>query len=343
MRVFALIITIICLLSLALPLPGLGDELHLTNGDRLTGEAVRMEEGALFFKTPYVSGEMEIAWDNVANLSTDKPVRVMLEDGTLLNGRTLIAEQGKMKMKMGAIVETVSFDLDKVKAVNPEQSGPGGGAKFKGEVNAGVAVSEGNTETSGVHVNAEMVARTKVNRYTAGMEYNYESSDDETTARNALAYGKYDYFFTEKWYLYANTLFETDPVADLRLRSTLGAGLGYQFLETDRANLYVEAGPSYVNEDLEEDEDTDSAAGRWAVNFDYAMFDWVEFFHFHEGYQGVEDSDNLFVRTRTGLKFPIAESFHSTIQYNWDYDKSPGEDAEKIDRKYLFTLGYTIE
>ena len=79
---------------------------------------------------------------------------------------------------------------------------------------------------------------------------NYASDRDTETESNATAYAKYDRFLTEKWYLYANTSFENDKFKDLRLRSTLGVGTGYQFFDTPRTILSLEGGIDYVHTDF---------------------------------------------------------------------------------------------
>ena len=98
-------------------LPASGDEVRLQNGDRITGKVVRMEEGKLIFKTAY-AGNITIQWKEISNLITDEPIRVVLSDDTSLKGATRSAEKSKMKLKMGKVVETVSFDLSQVKAIS---------------------------------------------------------------------------------------------------------------------------------------------------------------------------------------------------------------------------------
>jgi len=322
--------------------PGWADEIQLANGDRISGRILSMDTGNLQLETPY-AGIITVQWDQVVGLSTDDPVRVVLSDETSLKGSPEEAEMGKMKLKMGKIVETVSFDLAEVQAINPKP-GDKPAVKLGGRVNVGLASSSGNTETESYHVDGEIVARTEKNRYTAGIEYNREENEDELTAKNYLGYAKYDHFLTQKWYGYANTLFEKDTFKDLRLRSTIGTGMGYQFYESELTNLYLESGLSFVNEDFEVGEDEDTLAGRWAVSFDKYLFNkFVQFFHFHEGYQGLEETDNLFIRSRTGLRFPLSDSFRATFQYNFDWDKNPAPGEEREDTKYLFTLGYEIQ
>ena len=59
------------------------DELHLSNGDIITGQLIRMEKNNLFFKTDYAD-EIKINWSKVINLITDKPVKVVRADGTVI-------------------------------------------------------------------------------------------------------------------------------------------------------------------------------------------------------------------------------------------------------------------
>ena len=49
------------------------DTVVLTNGDKLTGTAIKLEGGKLTFKTAYADA-IAIAWDQVANLTTSQPL-----------------------------------------------------------------------------------------------------------------------------------------------------------------------------------------------------------------------------------------------------------------------------
>jgi putative salt-induced outer membrane protein YdiY len=141
--------------------------------------------------------------------------------------------------------------------------------------------------------------------------------------------------------LNTNASFEHDKFQDLNLRTTVGAGLGYQFLESDLTNLSLEAGPSYVNEDYQDEKDDSYAAGQWSLNFDRYFWDkFVQFFHNHTGFVGLPDTTNTFIRTRTGLRFPFHKNFNLTGQYNFDWNNSPADDRKSVDQQYIFSLGY---
>lgn len=319
----------------------LADEIRLKNGDRLSGQVIRMESGKLILKTMY-AGDISIIWQEVASVMTDGSVKVMLKDETALEGTSLAIEEGKMMLETGKLEAPASFNLADVKAINPLPVKP---VKINTRVNASVTSERGNTKSDNYYFDGEFVARTEKNRYKIGGELSKEESDGTTTSQNWLAYGNYSHFLDKKWYLYADTLFEHDEFKDLDLRTTLGGGAGYQIFETPLLNLSISAGLAKVDENFDVAEDNDYSAGQWSMNYDQYFFKkFVQLFHVHTGFVSFEDSDDWFLKTRTGLRFPVYKGLTATLQYNFDYDNQPSVDAEKKeDTKFIFLLGYEFK
>jgi len=319
----------------------LADEVRLKNGDRLTGRVIRMEAGKLILKTSY-AGDISIVWQEVASIMTDGSMKVVLKDETALEGNPLAIEEGKMMLETGKLETPASFSLADVKAINPE---PIKTVNITSRANVNITSERGNTDSDNYYFDGEFVARTKKNRYKIGGELSKEESDGTTTSQNWLTYGNYSHFLSKKWYLYADTLFEHDELKDLDLRSTLGAGAGYQVFETPLLNLSISAGLAKVDENFDVAEDDDYTAGQWSVNYDQYFFKkFVQLFHVSTGFVSFEDTNDWFYRTRTGLRFPVYKGLTATFQYNYDYDHQPSEDAEdKEDTKFIFLLGYEFK
>ncbi|HUV77629.1 MAG TPA: DUF481 domain-containing protein [Desulfobacterales bacterium] len=319
----------------------LADEVRLKNGDKLTGQVVRMEEEKLVLKTTY-AGEITIVWEEVASVMADDPVKIVLKDETALEGNTAPIEDGKMKLDTGKLESPASFSLADVKAINPKPVKP---VKIAARVNARVVNQRGNTIQDNYYFDGEFVARTEKNRYTLGGELANEKADGETTSESWLTYGNYSHFLDEKWYLYANTLLENDKFKDLNLRTTLGAGGGYQIFETPLLNLSISAGVAMVDENFDVAEDNDYPAGSWSVNYDQYLFEkFVQLFHVQTGYVSLEDANDWFIKTRTGFRFPIYKGLTATLQYNFDWDNQPSAAAEtEEDTKFIFLLGYEFK
>lgn len=334
-RCTGLFILVLLTLSMAIQIV-LADEVILDNGDRLTGEFVRLEEGQLVFKTAY-AGEITIQVDNVKRLVTDAPMETTLLDGTTRKGTVFYREFDNAQPE----IENPQTDIN-IAQVRDIYTKPKPPVRIRGRANVGITNESGNTETEQYRIDAELVARTEKQRFTIGGEFNKQRADNTTTVANWKGYGMYDYFIKPKWFLYASSLFEHDEFADLDLRTTLGAGGGHQFFESDELNLSASAGLAYIFENYIEAEDDEFPGAQWIVQYDQYFFNkFVQLFHSNNGYISLEDASSWLINTRQGLRFPLYKGFVTTLQYNYDYNNNPSPDAiSKWDSKFMLLLGY---
>lgn len=320
-----------------LPVGAIADEVVLLNGDRITGDITRLEDGRLTIKTPY-AGNVAIQWEDVATLSTEQPVSVVIDESRV-RARILADETGAAMLEAGDWMDSRSIALSRIGAMTREPEPP---VRVTGRINIGASASSGNTDTERLHANTEVVARSVKNRFTIGGAINRAKDGEVETESNARGYMKYDHFISKRWYAYTNADFERDKFKDIRMRTTIGVGSGYQFYESRRTNLSVEAGVTYVNTDFDVQQDENYPAGRVATNFDHFLFgSGAQLFHRHEVFAGLEDSDQLFVRTQTGVRFPIVARLNATVQYNVDWEKEPAPGRSSTDRMWMMTVGYS--
>ena len=319
-------------------LPALADEVYLANGDRVSGTVVKKAGDVLTVMTEF-AGEIGIAWDKVVSVSTEAPVVVQLDDATLLTGALARSGDGSVGIAGSGLVQAGQVPVAQIAMINPPA--PENGVKLSGRANAGVYIAKGNTDKEAYHGDIEAVARTKQNRFTAGAIYNQAVNDGVESENNATAYLKYDHFLTEKWYSYANAVLFKDDFADLNLRSSLGVGAGYQFMESELTNLSLEGGLSYVNEDFDLAPDDSYPAARWSLNYDHFLYpNRLQFFHFHEGLLGLQDTKDIIIITRTGLRAMLTDNFTATAEVDVDWDNTPSPGNDRVDTRYLFNLGY---
>jgi putative salt-induced outer membrane protein YdiY len=318
----------------------LADLVSLKNGDRLTGTIVRKETDELVLQTAY-AGEIKIRWQDVEQIVADQAVDLYLDDGRRFKGTIAIGAEHQMTIQPAGGVPEATFDAAQVRWINPAPNISGEGIKWEGRFNLGAANTSGNTSTDKLHVDAEVVARTLKNRYTARLELNHGKSQGEVNESNSLGYLKYDRFLSPKWYAYLNGSAERDRFKDIELRSVLGAGSGYQFIETPRTSLSLEAGISNVHTDFVLASDESYPAARWALKYEqFVGGTKLQFFHRHEVLVGIADVDRTFFRSMTGLRMPVIEKVDATLQYNLDWDNNPAPGRVSTDRALLFTLGY---
>lgn len=293
------------------------DELQLRSGDRLTGDVVALHDGKLTFKTSF--GELTIPWSEVAALRLDGPMLV-----------TVTGAGPRMTTLEGIALADVT-----ALASPPPPLVLGGGA------NLGWLATGGNTDINSLHLDGEITARRPDDRFTAGVAVNRAEDGGRQTARNATVTFNYDRFLGERLFANGNAIFTNDTFRDLDLRSALGGGLGYEVWKSSRGTLSIEGGLGYVHENFT-DAPTDSyAAAREAVRFaTFVVGKQVEVFHHHDGYFGLTGENNLFVRMQNGVRFALVGGLVSTVQLDFDYDRSPAPGRKSVDRSTSVTFGY---
>ena len=317
----------------------IADEVWLKNGDRITGTVKKMEDKVLIFKTDY-AGEMSIEWEEITAMTTDAPIEVVLEEDTSFLGRMVPAAEGQIELQL--VDETVgrlTVDLSEVKAINPTP--PERRLEIKARLNIGVKVETGNTDKEEYDVNGQLSLRSERNRFFFYGEYELDKTDGDKTKEQSKVFGKYDRFLTKKFYIFCSTFFETDAKQDLDLRLVPSAGPGYQFYETELTNLWVELGPAYVIEKYDESDDEEYMAGLSRINFDHFLLKKIfQFFHFDQVLLSFEDTSDIVILSRTGIRAYFYEYFNLTAQWNWDWDNAPAPGDKRSDHEYIVSLGF---
>jgi putative salt-induced outer membrane protein len=109
-----------------------------------------------------------------------------------------------------------------------------------GTLGASLSLSSGNTDSRSVLLNADMARKTAQDKTSIVSYINNASSAGATTANRWALLGQYDYNLSKQIYGFGRLGFEGDKLKDLKLRTSLGAGLGYHVIDTptDVFNVY---------------------------------------------------------------------------------------------------------
>ena len=348
----------ICLVLLALFLVFAGaaaaGEVFLKSGDRLRGTIEGIDPKEVTLQTTY-AGRIRIRRQEVAAIQADLPLRVTFPSGTRLVGTIAPRYGDTLQLVTPDFRRAWEFrfaDIQTATRQTATRTGPpkaavsptvseGGKLELQGRLNLGFDADRGNTDKDNYHVDGEVNARMKRHRAKLAFEYNREKTDGRETDDNTIVSAKYDYFLTKLWFAFLNASFERDKFEDLNRRTATGGGAGYQFFDTEERDLSAEFGFSYVTEGFSTQKDKDYPAARWSINYQEALFrNRAEAFHSQEGLLGLENTSDLIIRTRTGLRFRLVRGFLATLQANFDWDNSPVRGKTGTDTAYLLTLGY---
>jgi putative salt-induced outer membrane protein YdiY len=313
------------------------DEVSLKNGDRVSGEVLSMDDAVLVIKTPY-AGDIKIDRKEVQGISSTKPITLQTKESSQLRGIVSSPSPDQVTVMSSEFGTTAPIPLSDVVAINAPPL-----VRYSGLFNLGGAMTKGNSDTKAINGSALYSLRADRHRFTIEGKYNYGEQAKIITVRNALAALKYDFFITKRVYTATSATFEQDTFQDINLRSSLAQSLGYQFLDTKRTQLSAELGIAYVDEDRKIGVDHDSAAGRWAVNFNRVLIaDRLIFFHRQEGFYDFGAPNAMRVRAEQGFRVPVYKQFSMNIEYDIRYNSKPTPGFKKTDQIYIVGVSYEL-
>lgn len=217
-------------------------------------------------------------------------------------------------------------------------------AKWEGAFTAGLSLTDGNTDIQKASAAVDATKADGLDRYTLGFSWNFSEENGNVTQRKTYGKAQFDRFFDEskKTYWLVQASGEADDAAGVDLRTTAGAGVGYQFADEAKWKAAGEAGLSYFNEDLTGGMTNDYIAARLAYNWAYLLSDRWAFEQVGEIFPSLEESDDIYTKIDTRAKATLTENMFAQAQWVWDWDNTPAAGNERSDHLFLLTVGWSF-
>ena len=328
---------------LALCTSARADSVLMRNGDLLSGTVEHMSAGSLKLTSSY-AGEVSVPWGEVSSIATDEPVTLILkEQADESVGALAISDSGSVLLQpKDESLPARKIELSSVLFLNPTPSEAGSGVEYKGHLNVSGSRTQGNSEGSSGAVEGEIAARAKTYRYAVRGTANRSRLDGETVTSNWLLSAHHDRFVRDqKHFQYVRASAQRDRFKDIRLRAALGGGYGWQLIDSELTELTLRGGLDYVSVDHYDNPRDRYPALGWGIEFSHWLWQHrLKLFFNQDGYWGLATSADVTVRTRGGLRVPIAQGLVATAQLEADWDRHPAPGVKPTDSTLTLGLGY---
>ena len=243
----------------------------LANGDRITGEIIRLERGRLEFKTND-AGTLYLEWDKLTSLVANRLVEVVTSDG-----RRFLGTLGRATDRSISIVvpgDVASLLMMEVTMIIP--IGKSFWSRLDGSIDAGFSY----TRSSGVaqlNVNSDTVFRRPASetRLTASLTETEKDDGSSGDDRGTVEFSYFRYRWQE-WYVSGAGRFESNQSLGIELRSQAGFTVGPRLINSNRAQLVLGAGVAVNNEDGVEVESTQNLEAILMFRTAYFTYDSTE-------------------------------------------------------------------
>lgn len=310
------------------------------NGDRLSGKVETVADGKMVLDTES-AGKVTIDMSTVDSFSTDEPIKLQLNDGTLLMQQVNVSEGGKVNLAGSETINGQPLDLSNLTAVNPpEKPKP----EWDGNISAGYTQTTGNSETTSSSVDLKLSRRGEDDRITVTGYYLFgteEKDGEEETSRDKWGiFGKYDYFITKKFYSFVNGSYERDRIANLDARAIVGGGVGYQWIESPVMNFNTDLGLGFMHEQYSDPEKTNNTiVGQLGYHFDRKLTENLTFLHDCRLIPDLKKPSNFKVNSSAELRAALTKAIYANLKVIMDHNSEPAADAEKTDMAYFVGVG----
>jgi hypothetical protein len=243
------LLTILSLTFMALPAMAKhkDDVVVLKNGDRLTGEIKSLERGELRFKASYMVDAVRLEWAAVERLESKDKYIISLTSGLYVTGGVALSPTGAGGE--GFVIETGQTPLQ-VKQLDVLRIQPAESSFLKqlqGTIDYGFNYTSGNDQYQS-QLSAS-VSYSKDNHSVAvqGSSVFGGQSNANRTQRNNFSID-YRKQFLPRWAVGGMLDLLESSQQSLNLRTTAGAGIARNFIQTDKTSLWALGGAVVTHE-----------------------------------------------------------------------------------------------
>jgi putative salt-induced outer membrane protein len=124
--------------------------------------------------------------------------------------------------------------------------------EWRGSGGLALSSTSGNSTSTALALNADMVRATTADKITLGASANYARSKangtTSTTSNKWASAGQYDYNLSSQLFAFGKLGLEGDALTELTLRSTLAAGLGFKLIDSKETTLNLFGGAAYTTD-----------------------------------------------------------------------------------------------
>ena len=340
------LITKIVLASLLTSTLASADVVRTLDGAQLTGTITLIDQGVIHLDTTY-AGTLKIKQEQVESFASDQPRVVRLASGTVMAGPIASDSQGNILIQSDdGVLETSPAKV--AAAWTPGAEDPESirnRREWRYEASVVLTGKSGNTEKYRLGTSFDAVLKGPNDALAFFFEYEQAEDEGNKTEDRMAGGGSYESFFSEVLVWYVRTELETDPIDNIDLRASTGAGLSYRLIKKDHQTLVARTGLGYRYTAFDDHSEAESSA---TLDFGLAhSYRFGEYFKMKNDLTFVPATDdfaNYRIVHDSGVEIPVGSGENWKLRMGIKNEYESESTAEKkLDTSYYTKMIYSWE
>jgi putative salt-induced outer membrane protein YdiY len=331
-RIFRGTAAIALVASVFMPGLVLADQIKMKNGDVITGNISKIEDGEVFIEPAYAD-EFSVDLAEVISIDADQTFEIELEDGSEVDASFAHGSDGMQTLIVDGEPREVSM-VDVTMAMEPEEY-----YDRTSKVDVNLTYNSGNTDSRNNLIFADTHLKLGDHRHLGELTFRRDKTDGVYTKKQDLFNYVYSWLFNDPWYIGGVATYERDPIKELDHRYTLGAVIGRDIFNDSGRFLTASLGAGWSEEEFYTSKDS-GAVGLWKLRYEQDFIGGdIAFFHNHSIDYHFYGVNNTIFKSNTGFRFDIIDDVYANLSLRYDYETDPSENSENDDSTLVIGVG----
>lgn len=315
------------------------DVVILKNGDQITGEVKYLKVGILTYKTDNME-TVEIQWNKVKSISTKNFYEVEVADGRVFFGSISPSkDEGMMKVN-GVTIDHELFMKYVVRINRIKES-------FWDILDGSVKLGFSFTKASNIgqlSLGGNAKYRTKINVSELSLNSVITTTEKEpTSSKNDLSFS-YQHNLQYQWFATGIASLQENSELGIKLRASLGGGVGNNFIQTQNQWLYTFAGLSVNREaKIDQTESINNIEGLISAQYQFFKYDHPKatFLTYIFVFPSLSNLGRFRFNYNIEMSWEMVLDFYWDLTFYFEYDSKPqSENASQSDYNIQTSLKY---
>jgi hypothetical protein len=320
------------------------DWIQIVSDEWLKGEIIAMYDKSLEFDSDELE-ELTFDFADVKKIRSAGTMQIGLQDGSVAVGR-LFVDGDEVR-----VVGDQEQKIDRSQVLSVTSGAPRERNYWAGKLSVGANLRRGNSEQLETNALMGLLRRTVKNRMGLAYLANFSVAEETTIVDNQRATARWDRFVSDRLFLSPVMVeYFRDPFQNVAHRYTVGAGGGYQIVDTSKIDWEVSVGLAYQEsrfDDVPEGDPTSAATPALMVGtaYDHELSDSVDFALEYRFFVVDERSGRYTHHLVAGFEFDLVGSLDFDVTFVWDRIERPRQDSDgtfprKDDYRLNLGLGF---